>query len=111
MFKLMFHRVLSRLSMPAGFAIPGLPLVVCATSLAVVTLKTSSTVVMPQPDEAPAVFGQRFHALRRAASRIWSVEAFFKTSCRISLSVSIHSKMACRPKNPVLRHSRQPVER
>ena len=45
-----------------------------------------------------------------AALRIWSVEADFKINWRISSLVSIHSKMACRPKNPVLRHSRQPTD-
>ena len=37
------------------------------------------------------------------------VEADFKINWRISSSVSIHSKIACRPKKPVLRHSRQPT--
>ena len=54
--------------MPAGLCASGdLSFADCATSLAVVTLKTSSTVVIPMRDEAPAVFGQRAHA--RACAR------------------------------------------
>src|SRR5205807_9169233 len=68
-----------------------------ATSLAVVTLNTSSTVVMPirtrrQPSSASVHI-----PVRRAASRIWSVEAVFRINRRISSSLSIHSKIACRP--------------
>ncbi len=40
-----------------------------ATSFAVVTLKTSSTVVMPCRDETPAVFGERFSFPRGARRR------------------------------------------
>ena len=57
-----------------------------ATSLAVVTLKTSSTVVMPwRTSRQPSSASVRMPC-RRAASRIWSVEAFFKINWRISLS-------------------------
>jgi len=52
------------------------------------------------PPAAKAALAQCRHALmpwRWAASRIWSLEALRKMSWRISLSESIHSKMARRP--------------
>src|ERR1051326_3052565 len=94
-----------------SFPSAGAVFVVLATSLAVVTLKTSSTVVIPiRTNRHPSSANVRIPA-RRAASRIRSLEAFLRMSWRISLSVSIHSKIACRPRNPVCRHSRQPTER
>src|SRR5262249_21186853 len=81
--------------------------VVSETSLAVVTLSTSSTVVSPSRTIRQPSSASVFIPARRAAAAIWSVEALFRTSCRISESVSIHSKMARRPKKPVFRHSLQ----
>ena len=94
-----------------AWASTGACLVEAATSLAVVTLNTSSTVVTPSRTRRQPSSARVFIPPRWAASRRRSLEAFLRMSCRISLLVSIHSKIACRPKNPVWRQSRQPIER